>query len=225
MMDYEQMIKFLKRTPTGNLTDAMRRLEISGYTKGIYCLQGKTDENMVGPALTVQYIPKQPGQSRGLPGQFAIARMCTNGQVMVVAARDTKCWLTGGNVARVAELSGAAGIVVDGCIRDREEISSHSMPFFCKGSGTKPYAEELQLAAINVPIDIDGCRVCPGDIVVGDLDGIVVLPADRLEEIIYQAEEIEEIEEQLAEAVERKASLEELNAIGNRKPVVRKKGN
>lgn len=220
-MEYTEMLEFLKKTPTGDLTDAMRRLGISGYTKGIYRLQGGRVPNMVGPALTVQYIPKQPGQPGGLPGQFAIARMCTGGQVMVVAAQGTRCWLTGGNVARVAQLAGAAGIVVDGCIRDKAEIISHSMPFYCKGSGTRPYAEELQLAGVNVPIDLDGCRVNPGDIVVGDGDGIVILPSQRLEEIIYQAEEISEIEIALAQAVERQASLEELDAIGGRKPVVR----
>ena len=219
-MKYADMIEFLKRTPTGDLTDAMRRLGISGYTKGIYRLQDNTP-NMVGPALTVQYIPKQPGQSATGPGQFAIARMCTEGQVLVVAAQNTKCWLTGGNVARVAELAGAAGIVVDGCIRDKAEIISHAMPFYCKGTGTKPYAEELQLAAVNLPIDIDGCRINPGDMVVGDEDGIVVIPADQLEQVIYQAEEIGEIEVQLAQAVEQQVSLEELNTVSSRKSVVR----
>lgn len=219
-MKYADMIAFLKRTPTGDLTDAMRRLGISGYTKGIYRLQSSAP-NMVGPALTVQYIPKQPGQSATGPGQFAIARMCTEGQVLVVAAQNTKCWLTGGNVARVAELAGAAGIVVDGCIRDKAEIVSHAMPFYCKGTGTKPYAEELQLAAVNIPIDIDGCRINPGDMVVGDGDGIVVIPADQLEQVIYQAEEIGEIEVQLAQAVEQQVSLEELNTVSSRKSVVR----
>ena len=115
-----------------------------------------------------------------------------------------------------------AKFMVDGCLRDKEEIASHKMPVYCKGSGTKPYAEELQLAAVNVPIDIDGCRVVPGDIVVGDDDGIVVIPADRAEEIVYQAEDIADIEIKLAEAVERQASLEELGVIGGRKAVVRK---
>ena len=221
-MEFTEMIEYLKRTPTGNITDSMRRLGISGYTKGIYCLQKDFKGTMVGPALTVQYIPKQPGQPGGLPGQFGFARMCTDGQVMVVDARGTECWLTGANVCRVAELAGAAGVVIDGCMRDTAEVAEHEMPVFCKGGGTKPYAEELQLAGINVPIDVDGCRINPGDIIVGDQDGIVVIPADRLADIIYQAEEIEEIEVLLAEAVERQASLEELNAIGGRKPVVRK---
>ena len=178
---------------------------------------------MVGPALTVQYIEKQPGQKTDfVGGQFAFARMATDGQVIFIDAKGTQCWLTGGNVCRVAELAGAAGVVVDGCLRDKEEIASHKMPVYCKGSGTKPYAEELQLAAVNVPIDIDGCRVVPGDIVVGDDDGIVVIPADRAEEIVYQAEDIADIEIKLAEAVERQASLEELGVIGGRKAVVRK---
>ncbi len=222
-MQQKEIIERLKTIPTGDLTDSMRRLGISGYTKGIYCLQGKPTPNMVGPALTVQYIEKQPGQKTDfVGGQFAFARMATDGQVIFIDAKGTQCWLTGGNVCRVAELAGAAGVVVDGCLRDKEEIASHKMPVYCKGSGTKPYAEELQLAAVNVPIDIDGCRVVPGDIVVGDDDGIVVIPADRAEEIVYQAEDIADIEIKLAEAVERQASLEELGVIGGRKAVVRK---
>ena len=184
-MQQKEIIERLKTIPTGDLTDSMRRLGISGYTQGLYCLQGKPTPNMVGPALTVQYIEKQPGQKTDfVGGQFAFARMATDGQVIFIDAKGTQCWLTGGNVCRVAELAGAAGVVVDGCLRDKEEIASHKMPVYCKGSGTKPYAEELQLAAVNVPIDIDGCRVVPGDIVVGDDDGIVVIPADRAEEIV-----------------------------------------
>ena len=181
-MQQKEIIERLKTIPTGDLTDSMRRLGISGYTKGIYCLQGKPTPNMVGQALTVQYIEKQPGQKTDfVGGQFAFARMATDGQVIFIDAKGTQCWLTGGNVCRVAELAGAAGVVVDGCL-----------------------------------------RVVPGDIVVGDDDGIVVIPADRAEEIVYQAEDIADIEIKLAEAVERQASLEELGVIGGRKAVVRK---
>ena len=220
-MSYEEMIAFLKKTPSSNVCDSMRRLGISGYTKGIGRLQASLSGTMVGKALTVQYIPKQAGMKPPC-GQFTFARMVKPGEVIVIDAQGTECWLTGENVCRVSQLAGAEGIVIDGCIRDKAEISAMDMPVYTKGSGCKPYAEELQLAALNVPVDLDGCRVNPGDIVVGDADGICVFPADRLEEIVYQAQEIAEIEVELAEAVERQASLEELNRIGNRKPVLRK---
>ena len=74
-MEYKEIIARLGKIPTGDLTDSMRRLGISGYTKGIYCLQGKPIPNMVGPALTVKYIEKQPGQKTDfVGGQFAFAR-------------------------------------------------------------------------------------------------------------------------------------------------------
>ena len=220
-MTYEEMIAFLQDTPSSDVCDAMRRLGLSGYTKGIYRLQTGLKKSMAGPALTVSYIPKQAGLKPPC-GQFAFARMATDGKVLVIDAKGTGCWLTGGNVCRVAELAGAGGVVVDGCMRDTEEIASHELPVYCKGSGCKPYSEEMQLASVNEPIDIDGCRVNPGDIVVGDADGICVFPADRLAEVVYQAEEIKEIEIELAAAVEACAPLEELNRIASRKPVLRK---
>lgn len=220
-MQYKEMIEFLQNTPSSDVCDAMRRLGLSGYTKGIYRLQHDSDKTMVGTALTVQYIEKQAGLKPPC-GQFAFARMAEEGQILVIDAKGTRCWLTGGNVCRVAELQGAAGVVVDGCIRDADEIAAHDMPVYCKGTGCKPYSEELQLAAVNVPVDIDGCRVNPGDILVGDRDGICVFPADKLADVVYQAEEIKEIEIELAAAVEAKASLEELNRIASRKPVLRK---
>ena len=108
-MQQKEIIERLKTIPTGDLTDSMRRLGISGYTKGIYCLQGKPTPTMVGPALTVQYIEKQPGQKTDfVGGQFAFARMATDGQVIFIDAKGTQCWLTGGNVCRVAELAAGA---------------------------------------------------------------------------------------------------------------------
>lgn len=222
-MNQTEIIEKLKHTPTSDLCDSMRRLGISGYMKGISCMKHFGVSHMAGRALTIEYVPKQPGiaSSSGLPGQFAYARMCTDGQILVIDAKSTGCWVTGGNACRVAELSGAGGVVVDGCMRDLDELSSHDLPVYCLGGGTKAYSEEMMMAAINSPVNICGCRVEPGDLIVGDNDGIVVIPYEHAEAVLYQAEEIAWIETALAEAVERQASLEELNAIAARKPVKR----
>ena len=222
-MDQSEIIKILKTTPTSDLCDSMRRLGISGYMKGIDCMKHFGASHMAGRALTVEYVPKQPGitTSGDLPGQFAYARQCTDGQILVIDAKSTLCWVTGGNACRVAELAGAGGVVVDGCMRDLDELDSHDLPVYCLGGGTKAYSEEMMMAAFNAPVNVCGCRVNPGDYIVGDNDGIVVIPSEHAESVLYQAEEIAQIEIELAAAVERKASLEELNTIAARKPVRR----
>ena len=186
-MEYKEIIARLGKIPTGDLTDSMRRLGISGYTKGIYCLQGKPVPNMVGPALTVKYIEKQPGQKTDfVGGQFAFARMATEGQVIFIDAKGTQCWLTGGNVCRVAELAGAAGLVVDGCLRDLDGIEKLDMPIYAKGI-TPQGPFKFGPGEINTPIACGGQVVFPGDILVGDPDGIVVIRRQDAEEVAQAA--------------------------------------
>lgn len=219
-MMIEKYFEILRKTPTGNICDAMRRIGVSGYCKGLMCLQGKPAENMVGPAVTVQYAPKQAGYNCKLPRQFQVVYEAAPGSVIVWAACGTECWLTGGNVSRMAQLKGVNGMIIDGCCRDKEEIARHSMPVYCKGSGTKPYAEELMMTGYNVPVNACGTWINPGDILVGDDDGVVVIPVIFLDKVMAQLADIADIEEKLAAAIEQKASLEECAAIGDRKAKV-----
>ncbi len=224
-MNLKQSLEYLRTVPAAFVTDAMRRIKISGYPRGIHLLHDKVEKTMVGCAVTLKYVPKQSGlQALPVP-QFEAARSCKEDDILVFSAKGSKNWLTGGNVSRVAMLQGAKGLVVDGCIRDAVELKSRpSFPVYCTGTSCKPYAEDMQLVAMNEPVEFGGIMIYPGDIIVGDEDGLVVIPKDRLEDVIFQLEEIPDIEERLGEAVERKESLQVLAEISKEKQPPREKG-
>jgi 4-hydroxy-4-methyl-2-oxoglutarate aldolase len=215
-------IKAFSQVPSAYVTDAMRRLGlITGWTAGVYSISKKRP-HMFGRAVTLNYAPKK-GLGAKLPGQFQIVKDCNPGAVLVFAARGSSCWVTGGNVANVAINQKLGGIAVDGCLRDIDEMAEADLPVFCRGAGVRPYANELELIAINVPVEFAGTQIYPGDILVGDGDGIVVVPADRIKEVLFQLGDIPQLEKELELAILRQASVSELNEIAMRKSQPRRK--
>jgi 4-hydroxy-4-methyl-2-oxoglutarate aldolase len=218
---HSAQIKMLEEVPSAYVTDAMRRLGIlRGWTEGVYPIS-KKPRHMVGSAVTLKYSSKQ-GTGKKQPGQFDIVRDCKAGDVLVFAAGGSPCWLTGGNVANVAIYQGLAGITVDGCMRDVDELAELPFPVFCRGAGVRPYAHEIELIDINVPVQFAGTEIRPGDIIVGDGDGVVVIPADRMDEVLFQLADIPQLEKELEAAINRRVSVDELNEIAMRKSRPRK---
>jgi 4-hydroxy-4-methyl-2-oxoglutarate aldolase len=86
-----------------------------------------------------------------------------------------------------AKARGLAGVVVDGCIRDAHENRAESFPIFCRGiSPGGPH--KGWPCNLNVPVSCGGLAVLPGSIVVGDDDGVVVIPLDHVSEVLDEAE-------------------------------------
>ena len=125
-----------------------------------------------GPAFTVRC---PPGDNLML--HAAIYRAAP-GSVVVVEASDVDYAMAGGNVCAVAQRNGIEAFVIDGVIRDAGEVRDLQFPVFARGvipiPGTKAAIEPL-----NQPVRCGGVRVHPGDIVVADEEGVVVVPAAR----------------------------------------------
>lgn len=94
---------------------------------------------------------------------------------IIVAKGDTNFALAGGNVCAIAQQRGIAGFVVDGVIRDLAEVRNMQFPVFALGVHPKPGAKKC-LTPLNQPIECGGVQVNPGDIVLADEEGIVVVP-------------------------------------------------
>ncbi|PSR19429.1 diguanylate cyclase [filamentous cyanobacterium CCP3] len=107
------------------------------------------------------------------------------GAVIVVQAGDVDYAMAGGNVCAIAQNRGIAGFVVDGVIRDLAEVREARFPVFARGVMPVP-GQKKQLGTLNQPIVCGGVRVGPGDIVVADEEGIVVIPAAQ-QEAVWQA--------------------------------------
>lgn len=212
-MTQTEAFEILKKTPVAYVTDAMRRIGISCYPRGISLLQDRLAKTMVGRAVTMGYIPRQPGKAPLAFGQFDAARACGEGDILVFAACGTLNWVTGGNVGEVVRLQGASGMIVDGCIRDSVELKERDLPVYATGKSAKPYGEDIQLAVFNEPVNFGGVMIHPGDVIVGDEDGLAVIPKDRFDDVMYQLGDIPDIESRLSAAVENRAPVAELSAI------------
>jgi regulator of RNase E activity RraA len=164
---------------------------------------------VAGPAYTVQFVAKgsQTGSSRSFYDVMAAAPA---GSVMVVQV-GIDCWISGANMSRFAHLAGITGIVMDGCVRDLAVSRSRGYPIFSKGASVQGYGDVLSLDESNIDIQCGGRSVSPGDIVVGDDDGVVILPGARLDEILYEAQEIVQLDKKLAAGIEARLPLSVLD--------------
>ena len=115
------------------------------------------------------------------------------GSIVVVEAGDTKYAVAGGNVCAVAQLHGIAAFLVDGVIRDVAESRENGFPIFARGVVPIPGAKET-LGELNVPIVCGGVHVSPGDIVVADEEGIVIIERDKSQEVLERAQAIAAVE-------------------------------
>ncbi|MGY8879306.1 MAG: RraA family protein [Dehalococcoidia bacterium] len=161
---------------------------------------GKT---LVGRAQTLRFVPARPDllkQTRkggGSPEYLAMAK-CGPNDVLVAEAHtfDEYSCILGNMKTRQLWHNKAQGIVTDGAIRDLQMISDeYDLAVFAKNrspAGNLPFLESFEEGQ---PINVGGVLVMPGDVIVGDDDGVVVVPADRAEEVIDWIEEQEEAEE------------------------------
>ena len=219
-MSIEEAINVFKDSPSGYVTDALTRLGLSGWSEGVVPV-GKTARRFAGRAVTLKYGPKR-GDGKKLPNQYEIIRSCKLGDVLVLAAEGTPCWLLGENVCHTALYQGLAAVAVDGCIRDFDEIAEMDLPVFARGAGIRPFMTHLELVAVNEPVIFAGAQINSGDIVVGDGDGIVVVNPERADDVLLQVRDIAELEKEQEDAIRRQVPLEELNPILLKKKVVKK---
>ncbi len=148
---------------------------------------------VAGPAYPVRCLPGD-----NLMLHAAIYR-AEPGSIIVAQGGDNDYALAGGNVCAVAQKRGVVAFVLDGVIRDIAESRARRFPVFARGVMPFPGARDA-VGVLNGPIRCGGVDVRPGDIVVADEEGIVVVPAARAEEVLKAAQA--KAEKQAAETLE-----------------------
>jgi regulator of RNase E activity RraA len=164
--------------------------------------------NMVGPAFTLRYIPAREDlnpitvfQDRGHPQRKAVEE-CPPGAVFVVDSRkDPRAASAGAILVARLMMRQVAGIVTDGGFRDSPEIAALAIPAYHTRPSAPTNLTVHQAMDINVPIGCGDAPVFPGDIVVGDAEGVVVIPANMAAEIADEATEMTAFEDFVAEEV------------------------
>lgn len=198
----QQLVEQFLTLNTPTVSDAMDKLKITCGCPGIVpIVLGK---KMVGPAFTVKYIPV--GEDKGTVGDYIDD--CRPGDVVVLdngGRTDGTVW--GDILTHVAVAKGLAGTVIDGVCRDVDGIRALGYPMFSKGHFMVTGKDRYMVQSVNETVQLSGVQVRPGDLVMGDESGVVVIPRNRAEEVLEIAREIEEAEQRILEAVKAGSSL------------------
>ena len=148
------------------------------------------DHKMIGAALTVR---TQPGDNR--PIHLAIYGAKHPGYVLVVDGHaHQSCAYMGDLMLGACKALGFAGVVIDGFIRDRDGVMALDFPVYTRGF-LPPAPTKSKDGDINAPISLGGITICPGDLVMGDCDGVCVIPREHVEAVIEAAEKRKAYEE------------------------------
>jgi 4-hydroxy-4-methyl-2-oxoglutarate aldolase len=171
----KELVDALAQRDTTDLADAMHSSHVmDGGVRPLYPAM----QRFAGPAVTVT-VPAGSQEVRKQAMDMAQA-----GDVLVIDARGvTNFSVLGGRLAKRLHEQGLAGVVIDGCIRDMEEIQALGLPVFCRGHSIAA-APKTGPGEINVPVVCGGIVVSPGDVVVGDANGVAVVPREAAAEIV-----------------------------------------
>lgn len=169
---------------------------------------------MVGEAFTLRYIPAREDlnpitvfQDRAHPQRKAVED-CPPGAVFVIDSRkDARAASAGSILVTRLMVRGVAGVVTDGGFRDAAEIARLDIPSFHHRPSAPTNLTCHQALDINVPIGCGDAPVWPGDIIVGDSDGVVVIPAHLANEIADEAVEMTAFEDFVTEKVREGRSI------------------
>jgi regulator of RNase E activity RraA len=157
--------------------------------------------NLVGPAFTLRNIPAREDldhlgvfQNPDHPQRKAV-ESAPPGSVLVQDCRGDRSVASVGSILalRLAK-RGVAGMVSDGAVRDSGTISDLGLPLWCAGASAPLNLAKHHAVDMNVPIACGGVAVYPGDIVVADVDGVVIVPKEMAEEVARDATEQEQLE-------------------------------
>jgi regulator of RNase E activity RraA len=178
------------------VSDALDRSKISGVVLGLSQLS--TTKRIVGEAVTVKLGPDD--------GRGGRRHLCTAaveaagpGKIIVIAHHgrlDAAGW--GGILSLAATVRKVEGVVIDGACRDLDESREFGLPVY--GRVAVPITARGRVIEYewNVPVDLSGTRVAPGDLVIADASGVAIIPAEHAAEIIASAEAIAQKERLMA---------------------------
>jgi 4-hydroxy-4-methyl-2-oxoglutarate aldolase len=192
------------RLDTATLSDALDRHGLNGQC---YRIRPRSSEfRMTGRAWTLKYGPA--GSPPGTVGDYIDDVLSGSVIVLDNGGRDNvTVW--GDILTEVAHRKGIAGTVIDGINRDVALCLQLGYPIYSRDSWMRTGKDRVQVEAIQVPVGIGDVRVCPGDLLRGDADGVVVIAKEFEDRVLASAEEIQAAEDAIRESVRHGMSLRE----------------
>ena len=204
----------LSKVSTATLATALFKLGFRNVFLQDVRLLNPNAPRMVGEAYTLRYIPAREDldhigvfEDRSHPQRKAVEEI-PPGHVMVIDSRKDRRAASAGNILITRmKMRGAAGVVTDGGFRDCPDIAKLDFPVYCVAPSAPTNLIHHHAVDVNVPIACADVAVYPGDIIVGDAEGVVVIPASMAQRIANEAYEMTQYDTFAAEEVERGRSI------------------
>jgi regulator of RNase E activity RraA len=189
----------LKSVGVGTLIQNLQRLGFHGqFMPGV--LPQNSHKHFAGAALTLRCLPPREDVSR-LIGKDVESlhrkayESIDSGQVLVIDARGEMGGAVGGDILASGLMArGGVALVTDGAIRDLPAMQAVDLPIFARGDHPRTFGEVHVAMDLNVPVQCAGVLVMPGDIIVGDEEGVIVIPPAVAEKLAGAGEEQEELD-------------------------------
>lgn len=212
----------LEALATSNLSDALDQLGIARCSVvGIVPHWGKT--KIIGRAVTIKMTAAGAVPAKAHLGVDAIYNSHP-GDVIVIDNRGdlyNNCW--GEILAMGARQKGVSGVVVDGAVRDVDACEVFGFPVHARGTVPLTARGRIVQEAWNVPVRLGDAPVRPGDVIVADVNGVVVIPVEKVQEVVTAAEEILSKELEMVRALESGESILDLDRRFNYERMLQKK--
>lgn len=191
-----EIIEAFKKLDVPSISDAMDKLKLFG---ALYHIKAVVPDTYVcGQAFTVHYVPN--GMIKGTVGDFIDDIL--PGEVAVIDnnGRDD-CTVWGDIMSIYASQHGIAGTVIDGVCRDINVIRELKYPIYTKGTYMVTGKDRVYVDKVGGTVSIAGIQVNPGDLVCGDNTGVVIVPFERVEDVLAVAQNIEKVEHEILKKV------------------------
>jgi regulator of RNase E activity RraA len=207
--------RVLKRANTGMVNDALALAGFNGGIKGVRPARGSEEATLLGRVATVLFGSPRPDAPK--LNMYQTIRDTPAGSVLLIDGKGMDCHFTGDNQGECAKRQGLAGMVVYGGARDIAGYRAMGMPLYCTGPATVDKPSDIQIVGYNVPVEVAGVTVRPGDIIIADEDGVVAIPAEALLVTLEKLQIIFGVEEAMGKAIATCAPVDEIKAIIARK--------
>jgi 4-hydroxy-4-methyl-2-oxoglutarate aldolase len=191
-----RLVSQLLAVSTPNVSDALDRLGIEGAPQGILPIYPCA--KIAGPAATLKVVPFGQAEESIVLGTLRAIVKGGAGSVLVVDGSENPHVNSFGGVAgATAKHLGLAGCVSDAVVRDVDEYKVYGMPVYCRGIAQQSVRGRSACAGYGMEIRLAGVRVRPGDYILADENGTVVIPHERVAEVVTFAQKVRATEERV----------------------------
>jgi 4-hydroxy-4-methyl-2-oxoglutarate aldolase len=187
---------------TCNVSDALDRFGIQGAPQGILPLYncGK----IAGPAATLKLVPRADGMESTVLGTLRAIVKGGNGTILVIdGSENSKVNAYGGVAGATSKHNGLVGCVTDAMMRDVDEYKMYRLPVYARGITQQSVRGRSSCAGYDIEVALGGVKVRPGDYILADDNGTVVIPQEQLSEVIEFAELVKATEEKVIAEIRR----------------------